>query len=421
MNFKNDNLPDSHITSISSLANQLYNDITQNGIDGIRFLFSKGKSLSQELRFDKKEEYLKKMIMAQMNIGRMLLTHKYHDSGFDERQSFNKEADWLREQINVDEILKFDDYTLEALFGNSLGIESEEEYEEWRSFVYNDRTFDSIYLEEEFKFCHEHENNPLKKFIQSFRYRKMLRKEAIEDSYINKVRQMIRNEIASNSDNTWVAHIRTHSALEKGVEEYESIRDVEDIARMTLMSLTTKQGEPVNIETVCHTVRNEMKNTIGATRIGTEYRERQVTLGSETGISKRPIIYTIPFEDVPEAIKNLQAEYEKAYNEEENQEEYIRKIAKIYADFIYIQPYEDGNKRTATCLLNSMLLSKGIIPPPISLANDVQMAEAFYKVQNNDYEMLQDVIVERSKTMNLDNSDVGGREEKIKEGEENEK
>ena len=85
-------------------------------------------------------------------------------------------------------------------------------------------------------------------------------------------------------------------------------------------------------------------------------------------------------------------------------------MAKIYADFIYIQPYEDGNKRTAICLFNSMLLSKGIAPPPISLINDEQMVEAFYKAQDKDYTMLHDIVVERYKAMESNSRNNEGQE-----------
>lgn len=60
---------------------------------------------------------------------------------------------------------------------------------------------------------------------------------------------------------------------------------------------------------------------------------------------------------------------------------------------MFMQPYEDGNKRTALCLLNSMLMSKNIIPPILSLVNDEEMIEAFYKVQEKDYTMLQNIVV----------------------------
>lgn len=388
---------------IIELSKKLYIEIEENGINRIRELFSKGETLSQELKFDANEEYLKKMIMSQLNIGRMLMSHKYRNSGFDERTAFNNEADKIRRQIDSQEVLKFDNPTLEALFGNSLNIFTEQEYEEWREFAnfnrHKEKKFDTIYLEEEARFSYENETNPLKKFIKSFRYRKMLKEGTLEDSYVRKVRKMIKEKIAENPEDHFISYRDTHSALEKGVEEYESIKDIEDIARMTLKSLSVEEDKPINIEEVCNRVRSEMKSTIGSTKNGIEYRKKQVTLGSESGISNRPVMHTIQFEEVPEAIKNLQIEYEKAYNSSQPEEEYVKQIAKIYADFIFIQPYEDGNKRTAMCLFNSMLMSKGIVPPPISLTNDEQMVRAYYNAHEKDYEMLQNVVTEKYREM----------------------
>lgn len=388
---------------VSKLARKLYIEIEGKGIDRVKELFSKGETLSQELKIDVNEEYLKKMIMSQLDIGRMLMSHKYRNSGFDERAAFNSEADKIRGQIDSQEVLKFDNPTLEALFGNSLNISTEQEYEDWREFVDSDRhkekKFDTIYLEEEARFSYENETNPLKKIIKSFKYRKLLKEETLEDSYVKKAREMIKEKIAENPEDHFIAYRDTHSALEKGVEEYESIKNIEDIARMTLESLSVEDDKPINIEEVCNRVRSEMKSTIGLTKNGTEYRKKQVTLGSESGISNRPVIHTITFEEVPEAIKNLQNEYEKAYNSSQPEEEYIKQIAKIYADFIFIQPYEDGNKRTAMCLFNSMLMSKEIVPPPISLTNDEQMVKAYYNAHEKDYEMLQNVVTEKYREM----------------------
>ena len=388
---------------VSKLARKLYIEIEEKGIDRVKELFSKGKTLSQELKFDTNEEYLKKMIISQLNIGRMLMSHKYRNSGFDERAAFNSEVDKIRGQIDGQEVLKFDNPTLEALFGNSLNISTEQEYEEWREFVDSDRhkekKFDTIYLEEEARFSYENETNPLKKIIKSFKYRRLLKEGTLEDSYVKKVREMIREKITENPEDHFIAYRDTHSTLEKGVEEYESIKDIEDIARMTLKSLSVEEDKPINIEEVCNRVRSEMKSTIGSTKNGTEYRKKQVTLGSESGISNRPVIHTIQFEEVPEAIKNLQIEYEKANNSSQTEEEYIKQIAKIYADFIFMQPYEDGNKRTAMCVFNSMLMSKGIVPPPISLINDDQMVKAYYNAHEKDYEMLQSVVTEKYREM----------------------
>lgn len=410
---------------IIELSKKLYIEIEENGINRIRELFSKGETLSQELKFDVNEEYLKKMIMSQLDIGRMLMSHKYRNSGFDERAAFNSEADKIRGQIDSQEVLKFDNPTLEALFGNSLNISTEQEYEEWREFVDSDRhkekKFDTIYLEEEARFSYENETNPLKKIIKSFKYRRLLKEETLEDSYVKKAREMIKEKIAENPEDHFIAYRDTHSALEKGVEEYESIKDIEDIARMTLKSLSVEEDKPINIEEVCNRVRSEMKSTIGSTKNGIEYRKRQVTIGSESGISNRPVIHTIQFEEVPEAIKNLQIEYEKAYNSSQSEEEYIKQIAKIYADFIFIQPYEDGNKRTAMCVFNSMLISKGIVPPLISLINDNQMVKAYYNAYEKNYEMLQSVITEKYRKVENANLNIGVQEEKEATDRETEK
>lgn len=60
-----------------------------------------------------------------------------------------------------------------------------------------------------------------------------------------------------------------------------------------------------------------------------------------------------------------------------------------------------------------MLLSKGITPPPISLINDEQMVEAFYKAQDKDYTMLQDIVVERYKEMESTSRNNEGQENNI--------
>lgn len=378
---------------ISELSTKLYREIEERGVERIKELFSKGKTLSEELRYDRDKEYLKKMIMTQLDIYRMLSS-----SNGEVKENYNS----IIRKINNDMILQFDTRTLDALFSNTLEIVSEEEYEKWKEFAYSDRhcgkSFDDILLEETFNYSYENESNPIKKFIKSFRYKKMKKEGVLEDSYIKRVREMIKRGIEVNPDNTLFEETKCHRIVERGVEDYESLKDIENIVRMTLISLTGKQGECINIEAECTRLRNEMRNTIGTTKIGKEYRQVQVTLGSESGISNREVIRTIPFEEIPSAMKNLQKEYEKSYNTEQSEEEYIRQIAKIYADFIYIQPYEDVNKRTAMCLFNSMLLSKEIIPPPISLTNDEEMIKALNKVYDEkSYTVIQDVMVEKCK------------------------
>jgi len=405
------NVDNMEIDKISSIANHLYNNIAETGIQAIRDFFSKGKTLPEEIKYDVNKEYLKQMILSQLNISHMLFIHKYFLADFDRRPDFNKEANELRQGVTLGSTLSFDNDTLDALFGNTLEIATPEEYENWREFAYqakhNEKKFDEIYFEEEAKWMYENEKNPIKKFIQLFKYKRMQKGMLLEDYYVKRVREMIRNGIKSNPEDTFSAYRECHTMLAKGVTEYEELKTVEDIIKMTLISLQYNQDEPIDIEKVCSMIRS-------STQMGVEYRNKPVTLGTESGIRNGPVIHTIDFSEVPEAIEELQERYEETYNKEQGKEDYIRDISKIYADFIYIQPYEDGNKRTSLCLLNSMLLSKGIVPPPISLINNERMTEAFYKVQDNDYTMLQDIIVDEYRKMqsdNLDNSEFQGNKE----------
>ena len=49
------------IKDIKTISEKLYKDIEANGIDAIKKLFFKGKDLSQELRVNPLEEYIKKI------------------------------------------------------------------------------------------------------------------------------------------------------------------------------------------------------------------------------------------------------------------------------------------------------------------------------------------------------------------------
>lgn len=368
-----------NIEDINSLAKKIRQEIEDNGISSVRNLFVGGDKLAQKISYNPTTEYIKRMLISQMDLDRMLMTHRYSDKGFEARPQFVKESKRIRQYVQSNSILQFDNSTINALFGNSLKITSKEEHAEWEKVIYEDRengkSIDEIFFEEEFKLDYENERNPLKKFIKSFKYRKTFSKEELEDIYTKKIRKMIREGIANNPEDTFNSYHNTRKKINKGIEEYDELQTLEEISKMTLSSLMQSEGKPINIEDVCCMIRREK-----------EYRKKQVTLGKD--------IQTIPYDEIPKAIEKLQQEYEELYTKEEG-EQYIKGIAKIYADFIYIQPYEEGNKRTAMCLLNSMFLSKGIIPPPISLINDEQMVQAFSKAGNKDYKMLQDLIIDK--------------------------
>lgn len=68
------------------------------------------------------------------------------------------------------------------------------------------------------------------------------------------------------------------------------------------------------------------------------------------------------------------------------------------------------------CLLNSMLMSKNIILPVISLVNDEEMIKAFYKVQEKDYTMLQKLVTEMKNTSTDDIDIINKPNDKVLKG-----
>lgn len=165
-------------------------------------LFFQGTNLSQELRVNPLEEYIKKILISQMDINSMLLSYKYRNAGFYSRPEYIKELELLHRKINSDSALKFDENTINSLFGNSLNITSIDNYEGWKKFTYNKIPnrirYDTIYLEEAFKHNYENEKNIVEKFIKSFRYKKIMKGNGLEDVYVKKVREMFRKEISEN-------------------------------------------------------------------------------------------------------------------------------------------------------------------------------------------------------------------------------
>lgn len=398
------------IKEIKTVSEKLYEEIEENGIEAIKKLFFKGTGLSQELRVDPLQEYIKKILISQMDIDKMLFLHKYVNTSSNSITAYREETKKLRRQINSDSTLKFDEDTINVLFGNSLGITSNDDYEEWKEFshsnMHNGIGYDTIFFEEEFKYNYDNENNIIKKFFKSFYYKRIMKRGMLEDVYARRVREMLKKEIFENPENTFIAYNNVHRLLEKGVAEYEEIKEIEEIARMTLKPFIGPQTQrTINIVETCRSIISERRSQIGASKTGEEYRQKAVTMGAKTMISNRPVIETIPFDEIPRAMEELQGEYENIYNNEQSIEGYIKGVTKIYADFMFIQPYQDGNKRIALCLLNSMLMSKNVTPPVVSLVNDEEMVKAFHKAGEKDYDMLQRLVIEKCTEMKKTSTD----------------
>lgn len=255
-----------------------------------------------------------------------------------------------------------------------------------------------MFKAESFIVQYENEKNPFKKFFGRLKYNKMKNSLLLEDSYTSKIKGIMRSELQKEPEA--VAYTRCKDILYGYTAEYRSLQVIDDISRLVLKSLMQERSdEPIDIEKTCCMLRNEFQREKEMNKVKEGYRKRDIILGKEK-------YEQVPFEQVGEAMSGLQQSYEEAFYKEQSPEDYVKDLSKIVADFVYLQPYENGNKRTAISLFNSMMMSKGLIPPPISITNDIEIGLAFEKAKKKDYTAIQELFVSKyEKNLNSNNQE----------------
>ena len=143
-------------------AEKIFKDIQLNGIKTIRELYSEGEDLSKRLQFDPVQEYLKKIIISQIDVTKLLLDRHNESSTQESISEFKDKSKKICDQIVIDENLNFDTNMINTLFGNSLDIKSIEEYKGLTNLIfggaYEGNTYYSIFEEEQFKYDYERGN-----------------------------------------------------------------------------------------------------------------------------------------------------------------------------------------------------------------------------------------------------------------------
>ncbi len=81
------------------------------------------------------------------------------------------------------------------------------------------------------------------------------------------------------------------------------------------------------------------------------------------------VIYSIHHSEIDPVYDALQNHYDFTYRNASDLE-FVEESVEILGDVMMSQVFRDGNKRTAKCLFNSMLMSRGIVPPIVDLNQD---------------------------------------------------
>lgn len=133
-------------------------------------------------------------------------------------------------------------------------------------------------------------------------------------------------------------------------------KELLDLSKGVLLSLSHHRQQ-LNIFDTC----NEFQKILNC-NYGTVYYNdiNHLTLPN------KEVIYSTPYEDIKKQYATFQKKYEFFYQNATDLE-YVEGCTEILGNVLMSQIFREGNKRTAKCLFNQMLISRGILPPVIDL------------------------------------------------------
>lgn len=108
-------------------------------------------------------------------------------------------------------------------------------------------------------------------------------------------------------------------------------------------------------------------------------------------------LYSIPYEDIEVQYANFQKEYNYYCENSSTDLEYIEGCTEIIGNIVTSQIFRQGNKRTAKCLFNALLISRNIVPPIIDFNKDnAKLWNDFAYNINNKYMSVKKEILDAS-------------------------
>lgn len=113
-------------------------------------------------------------------------------------------------------------------------------------------------------------------------------------------------------------------------------------------------------------------------------------------ISEKEIITSLPTDKIDKFLNHLQIKYDNLYQNTTNYE-FVEGCVEILGDLLLSQIFIVGNKRTAKCLFNKMLISKGILPPVVDLnENEQALLKDFIDSRTTHYHKAKEKILKKT-------------------------
>ena len=164
----------------------------------------------------------------------------------------------------------------------------------------------------------------------------------------------------------------------------------------SVLASLEQEEKPLSIEEELKRIQKE--NNCSGNVVTSPYQNK-VHIGS------MKTIYSINPEEIPYFLHSLQIKYNELYSKGTNYE-FVEGCVEIMGDLMMAQIFLSGNKRTAKCLFNEMLISRGILPPVVDLnENELALWDSFVESRNLNYKEAKEQILEETKDMAIEFSE----------------
>ena len=147
------------------------------------------------------------------------------------------------------------------------------------------------------------------------------------------------------------------------IKSKETLKELYDIAIGTLYSIDSYKGRKINILEDC-IVLQKMLNCYRGIVSDYDFNSVKLPNGSR--------LFSIPAMDIDYAYSNYQKEYDYYCSNSSCDLEFVENCAEVIGNVVTSQIFREGNKRTAKCLFNAMMISNGFVPPIIDFTTDNQ-------------------------------------------------
>ena len=139
------------------------------------------------------------------------------------------------------------------------------------------------------------------------------------------------------------------------------LKGLYDIAMGTLYSLYGYKDSKVNILDDCFTFQKQLNCFCGTV---TDYDFNYIVLPNGQKLVSMPAM------DIVDSYARYQKEYDFYCENHSSDLELIEGCVEVMGNVVTSQIFKEGNKRTARCLFNAMMISNGIVPPIFNFTRD---------------------------------------------------